>query len=190
MTNYHGSLWVGIDPGLAGAVAVIDRDGRLLEVADMPALSDGGKRRVDPAGLVAVLMGAVGQIRMATVERVHSMPKQGVASAFSFGASYGVVLGVLAALRVPYQLVTPQRWKREMMDGQGKEKAASRMVARRLWPDHADLFARVKDDGRAEAALIAEWGRRSHHHAGAGASETQPPPASSDPGRSTTGAPG
>ena len=28
------------------------------------------------------------------------------------------------------------------------------------WPTEAHRFARVKDDGRAEAALIAEWGRR------------------------------
>jgi hypothetical protein len=39
-----------------------------------------------------------------------------------------------------------------------KPKSASRGLAMELWPDAAPLFKRVKDDGRAEACLIARAG--------------------------------
>ena len=47
----------------------------------------------------------------AVVERVHSMPRQGEASTFSFGCSFGVVLGVLGAMGIPFELVAPKVWK-------------------------------------------------------------------------------
>ena len=162
----HGASWTsgphgasegvcGVDPGLDGALVVVSAEG-IVACHDMPTLSLGSKRRVDPAGVADILAG----VGPAVVERDHSMPKQGVASSFSFGESYGIILGVLAGLCIPYSLVTPQRWKKEMMEGQQREKDASRMVARQLWPLSAVLFKRKKDHGRADAALIGEWGRR------------------------------
>ena len=53
-------------------------------------------------------------------------------------------------------MVRPNIWKREA--AVPADKNAARMMATRLWPDHSNLFARVKDDGRAEAALLAKWG--------------------------------
>ena len=87
------------------------------------------------------------------------MPKQGVASTWTFAEGYGVVLGVLGALQVPVRLVTPRTWKEAA--GLGKDKNASRQRAVELWPHCSLLFARVKDDGRAEAALIARQDRKS-----------------------------
>jgi hypothetical protein len=51
--------------------------------------------------------------------------------------------------------VTPTKWKRAL--GLGADKGDSRRRAMETWPYMASKFARVKDDGRAEAALIAWW---------------------------------
>ena len=93
------------------------------------------------------------------IERVHSMPKQGVASSFKFGMGFGIWLGILAALRLPHELVTPQAWKKLMLAGMPKEKDASRQRAMQLFPD-VDLSLK-RHHGRADALLIAEWLRRT-----------------------------
>jgi crossover junction endodeoxyribonuclease RuvC len=149
---------LGIDPGLTGAfVALVDGVPR---VWDMPTIKVGKRNHVDPAGVRDILSGFEGASTLAILESVHAMPKQGVVSVFTFGEGFGVLKGALAALEIPYDLVTPQRWKRVMLDGTGKDKGASRLAARRLWPAQSGLFNRVRDDGRADAALMAEYGRR------------------------------
>ena len=81
------------------------------------------------------------------------MPGQGVTSMFSFGRSLGILEGTLAGLDIPYTLVTPQVWKKAM--GANASKDGAREMAMRLWPSKSELFKRKKDDGRAEAALLA-----------------------------------
>jgi hypothetical protein len=145
---------LGIDPGASGALAWLTNDGSTLRhIEDMPVI-DG----TTSASLLAHIIRSMSPTERLTavVEHVGSMPGQGVASTFKFGASWGIVLGVLAALDVPYELVRPNVWKRAM--ALGKDKGASRALACRMWPESAHLFARVKDDGRAEAALLARWG--------------------------------
>jgi crossover junction endodeoxyribonuclease RuvC len=77
-----------------------------------------------------------------------------------FGRSRGVIEGVCAAAGLPIAFLTPAYWKRLVGIAPGKEgaKDAARSLALRRWPSHAATFARVKDDGRAEAALIAVAG--------------------------------
>ena len=74
---------------------------------------------------------------------------------FAFGQAYGLVLGVLAGLWIPTSTVTPAAWKKALKLNTGKD--AARAKAAQLWPQMAGEFKRVKDDGRAEAALIAHW---------------------------------
>lgn len=147
----------GIDPGASGAVAVIAPDGRFLEVLDMPH-HDG---QVSAPLLADFLQEWNEDGAEAWLEKVHAMPKQGVSSSFKFGCAYGVVLGVLGGLRIPVHLLTPAAWKREA--GLTSDKATSRRRAVELWPTHSDRFARVKDDGRAEAALLGRLGAMSRH---------------------------
>ena len=94
------------------------------------------------------------------LENVHSMPSQGVASSFSFGEGKGMWEGILGAFDIPFDLVSPQRWKKAIMADQGKEKSAARFKAAQLFPSLTSQLSRVKDDGRAEAILMAEYGRR------------------------------
>lgn len=141
---------VGVDPGISGAVAALDAaTGQLLWVEDMPVLD----KWVNAAALADLLRGEL--IRAAAVESVHAMPRQGVTSSFNFGRGYGQVLGVLATLNAPTMHPTPQLWKKAL--GVTADKSSSRRRATDLWPTHAGLFARVKDDGRAESVLIARW---------------------------------
>jgi crossover junction endodeoxyribonuclease RuvC len=93
---------------------------------------------------------------VAIVERVASRPGQGVSSVFKFGASYGAVIGVLAALEVRTILVTPQTWKKHFRLDSDKEK--SRALALRTFAKSPEHFARKRDHSRAESALLALYG--------------------------------
>lgn len=153
---------IGIDPGAAGAVAIIGVDGKLIEVWDMPTvqiqIGKALKSRVSPE-MLAHELSCWKNVRCAYLEKVNAMPGQGVTSMFAFGESYGIVRGVLAGLSIKCETVPPAKWKRDMKVNEGKDGSRARAV--QLWPDKAGEFKRVKDDGRAEAALIAEWGRGS-----------------------------
>jgi len=148
---------LGIDIGNQGAVAILDPAGILLAVHDMPVLEDGpkGRRAVNAALLASIIYGS--HASFAFVEHVAARPGEGPTGAFAFGRSRGVIEGVLAACGVPASFVTPASWKRAVGLTLAS-KDASRSEAIRRWPAHANLFARVKDDGRAEAALIAVAG--------------------------------
>jgi len=147
---------IGIDPGLTGALAVLDRvyDGKVV-VADMPVMAKGiGKKMQCNAAELAQLPG---HYRPAQVwlEQVGAMPGQGVSSMFSFGESFGVIRGVVAALGVPLELVRPAAWKRRF--GLLKaDKDVARTRAIELYP--LLPLSRKKDVGRADALLIARYG--------------------------------
>jgi crossover junction endodeoxyribonuclease RuvC len=153
---------LGIDPGLHGALALIDTDfDDVLVVRDMPI----AKTTVRHELVAPWLSDIVRELEPHEVylERVHALPRQGVSSSFSFGMTYGTTRGVLAALKLPTHLVTPNEWKRALR--LGADKSAARAMAANLFAREANLFARVKDDGRAEAALLAYFGRHARGRA-------------------------
>jgi crossover junction endodeoxyribonuclease RuvC len=147
---------IGIDPGIAGALALVSRAGELIEVADMPILRDGSAGRASVnAPLLAELL-ARWHAREVICEFVAARPGEGPTGAFSFGRCRGVIEGACAALGLPIRFVTPPSWKRLIGIPPGKDgaKDRSRAEAIRRWPAQAGLFARVKDDARSDAALI------------------------------------
>lgn len=151
---------LGVDPGIHGAVAVLDKTGALVEVLDMPTVEvkvgKAMKQRISPELLANELRGRAEYTTAAYIEAVSASPQMGVSSAFAFGEALGIVKGVLAALHIPVTLVPPAKWKRDMALNQSKDGSRAKAIA--LWPAQAGEFKRVKDDGRAEAALIAKWG--------------------------------
>lgn len=156
------SFIIGIDPGANGAVAILEAStGKLVQVFDMPSveITVGGKnkKRVAPYLLADELRLYDVLGTRAIVEHVAAMPGQGVSSMFAFGHAFGLAMGVLAGMGITADLVTPAKWKRDLKVNPGKD--GSRLLAMTLWPDQAKEFKRVKDDGRAEAALLAHWGR-------------------------------
>ena len=154
-------LVLGVDIGAHGALALVDADtGELVDVFDMPTLADGPKGRVAVnAPLLAELVYRA-HAGHAFVEMVGARPGEGPSGAFAFGRCRGVIEGVLGAAGVPATHLTPAVWKRAVGIPPGKDgaKDMARSEAIRRWPSKAGLFARVKDDGRAEAALIAVAG--------------------------------
>jgi crossover junction endodeoxyribonuclease RuvC len=163
-------IYIGIDPGLSGAVAVIDEgvintmDPVTVSVFDTPtAVVEGEKTKREylATAMALLLKSYAGRTDvLAVLEHVHSMPKQGVSSSFCFGRGKGMWEGILAAYNIPTELVSPQRWKKEIMADQGKDKSAARFKAMALFPSLADQLKLVKHDGRAEALLMAEYARR------------------------------
>jgi crossover junction endodeoxyribonuclease RuvC len=133
----------GIDPGLSGAVALLDAEsGSVIDCLDMPVheLRRGGKmkRELDAHSLAAAL--GRDRIGHAFVELVGAMPGQGVSSVFAFGKSFGVVIGVPAALGVPFTLVAPVVWKRALSVPAAKDGARAR--ASQLLPASAYHWTR------------------------------------------------
>lgn len=150
-------LFAGVDPGLSGAVALYDAFENLLDTIDMPVF-DNRKKTLDVARLAGIFDNHGPRIQMAAIEHVHSMPKQGVASSFTFGHAAGAAEGILAAARIPYTLVRPEQWKRAMQCAADKD--AARQRASQLLPHHTDQWPLKKHDGRAEAALLAVLAQR------------------------------
>jgi len=162
-------IFIGIDPGLGGAVGVIDDTAEFPEnnreqVFDTPTVIVEGEKSkhkyLVPAMVRILLPYAKRTDVLAVLEHVHSMPKQGIASSFCFGEGKGMWEGILASLEISMELVSPQRWKKAIMADQGKEKSAARFKAMQLFPSMAEQLKLVKHDGRAEALLMAEYGRR------------------------------
>lgn len=155
---------IGIDPGLTGALFYLNTRTRYAIVLDMPTITvelktpagrtPKKRRKVDPYALTRWLIER-GPIDAVILEKAGTRPGEGAVGAFTQGVGYGIVQGVLVALQRPWQLVTPQAWTKAL--GVGADKGVHRQAAMSRYPADADLFARVKDDGRADAALIAAW---------------------------------
>jgi len=150
---------IGIDPGLSGAVAVLTGTDSLA-VFDMPTMTvernGKAKRQVSASELAEIIYIMKNDNCHVYCERVGAMAGQGVTSVFSFGRSFGMIEGILAAFKLPVTYVAPATWVKAVGRGQGKD--ASRARAMEIFPNNQTDFKRVKDDGRADAALIAYWG--------------------------------
>ena len=148
------TLFIGIDPGKKGGIAYIDTrddlavtmpysDYYLIELcADIHHREDA-------------------QTVMCCLEKVGAMHGQGVVSMFTFGQGVGYIKGVLESFRIPYQEISPQKWKKEF--GLSSDKAVSAEVCRKLFPDISLLATprcKKPHDGMAEALLMAEYARR------------------------------
>lgn len=144
---------LAIDPGSRGALAWVDHDGTLLDVADIPSIEVRGRNRVDAAAFADLFYRRA--ISIVIIEGVGAMPKQGVASSFAFGYSAGLCEGIAAGFGLPVQIIFAATWKRRA--GVSRDKGAARQMAIRYWPKSSGWFSRAKDDGRAEAALFGRW---------------------------------
>lgn len=141
-------IYIGIDPGQKGAMAIIWKHGAIEIV---PFSSEGYRDALAECPPMEC---------RCCLEHVHSMPKQGGRSTFNFGANFGIIQGMLIYGRFPFELVAPQKWKKEF--SVTKDKNTSIAVCKRLFPNVAlrRTFGRKDDDGYAEALLMAEYARR------------------------------
>lgn len=150
-------IYIGIDPGKNGGIAYIQDTG-IDEVMLKNTFV------FDENTMITLLHNFIPGHCVAYVEQVHAMPKQGVSSTFNFGVNFGFIQGVLKAYKIPYELVTPQKWKKEFSCT--SDKNTSIEVCKRLFPKvNLKVTDRCKKDhdGMAEALLIAEYGRRHYN---------------------------
>ena len=148
----------GIDVGLNGAIAFVGKD--QVQVFDMPTyqitVGKSKKMQIDLSEFARIIDEKAGSIKHCYIEAVTATPQMGVTSAFSFGKSAGIAEAIIAANFIPFTMVRPQVWKKHF--GLTADKDASRQKASRLYPNYAHFWNRKKDDGRAEAVLIAAYG--------------------------------
>ena len=148
-------VYLGIDPGFTGAWGLINHHGDYIGCGDMIH----NDKWIDNNSVYREICLARDQDdMMIVIEAVHSMPKQGVSSSFKFGMAYGSAISLAQRFLVDWELVIPKVWKRDL--GLTSDKADSLNMARQKWPEAP--LKRIKDNGRAEALLLAEWLRQAY----------------------------
>ena len=139
-------LVIGIDPGLSGAIAILE-DKKVLNILDMPVMAEGkkNKRQINSAQLVNIIKKNIHKTDeiSVVVEQVNAMPGQGVTSMFNFGQTFGAIKGVCAALELPIFFIRPSKWKKhfELINS---SKDASRTKAIEMYPSLSDQLSKKK----------------------------------------------
>jgi crossover junction endodeoxyribonuclease RuvC len=167
-------IYVGVDPGISGAVCIYDSGTREVKFHDTPIVTiKSGKKfknQLDGHAASRILQSLDDKDGiLITIEKVSAMPSvvgddgqerrsMGATSAFNFGMGFGIWIGICAASMLPYELVHPATWKSKMLAGMPRGKDASRVKAMQLFPQIAKDLARKKDHGRADALMLAVYG--------------------------------
>jgi crossover junction endodeoxyribonuclease RuvC len=152
---------IGIDPGLSGAIAVLENN-KVLNIFDMPVMPEGkkNKRQLNSALLVNLIKENIDleeeEEVSVVVEQVNAMPGQGVTSMFNFGQTFGAIKGVCAALELPIFFVRPSKWKKhfELINS---SKDSSRTKAIEMYPKLSNQLSKKKDVNKSDAILIARF---------------------------------
>lgn len=140
---------IGIDPGMSGGIAMLEKDKPPL-VEKMP------ETERDLFDFLTELYSTVDSLPKAYIEAVHAMPKQGVTSSFTFGASYGGLRMALVAVGIPFETVPPGTWQRAMSCLSKGDKNVTKRRAQELFPSVKVTHA------KADALLIAAFGWSKH----------------------------
>lgn len=152
-------LTFGVDPGLTGAVATLI-DGEPGPVLDMPTVEVDGWGEVDARAVVVFIReqraAHPGAYVSACIEKVGARPGDGGTSAFRFGQTAGKLQAILEVLGIPATRVVPAQWKRSFSLLR-QDKDAARLLAIARFPSAQKVLSRKKDNGRADALLIALW---------------------------------
>ena len=158
-------LIIGIDPGISGSICFF-KDGRILEVIEMPVMTEGkkNKKQVNGAQIYNEFLKRINkkedEIRV-VIEQVSAMPGQGVTSMFNFGQSYGILKGICSAMQLPMFFVRPAKWKK-YFNLINSQKDASRTRAIEIFPYFSTQLSKKKDSNKADAILIASFYYETH----------------------------
>lgn len=149
------NYYLGIDPGQSGAVSIVlDRSVLITPNQKLLCLPFKDKTEHEISYWFEVLLTAYPRDRIrAAIEKVHSMPGQGVSSSFKFGMSYGFLRGLVVAHKIPFVEVPPQRWQKELNCLSKGDKNVTKAAAHKKWPMVADQIKH----SNADSMLIAEW---------------------------------
>ena len=154
-------LIIGIDPGISGSICFF-KDGKILEVLEMPTMTDGkkNKKQVNGAQIFHEISQRINNFQKqnikVVIEQVSAMPGQGVTSMFNFGQSFGILKGICSAMQLPMYFVRPAKWKK-YFNLINSEKDASRTRAIEIFPYFSSQLSKKKDSNKADAILIASF---------------------------------
>ena len=140
-------IYIGIDPGKNGGIGIIFDD--LAYCKKCPATVSEMAEEIK-----ACIEIAPDIQKQAIIESVHSMPGQGVRSVFTFGEGYGKWLGILAAHKIPYTQVTPQKWMKfygSLSKEKKERKNQLKHLAQQRFPEIKITLA------TADAILLANY---------------------------------
>ena len=154
-------IHIGIDPGKQGAIGIIELNDVVdFKIFDMPLLFN---KEIDGNEIYKILGVYLYEKPVCFIEKAQSMPAQGIVSVFKYGMGYGKLLACLEILKIPYQEISSQKWKKHFSLIK-KDKRESVAVAKKLFPEIEFETKRGRLlDGRAEALLIAEYCRRVYN---------------------------
>lgn len=169
---------IGVDIGIDGGVAAVDRHGRLLEghVAPSCRNAKNGRRMYHETQLWYLVAGICKRLRRLPkgenyprlygwIEESGGYGRDGKFSHHSRGWGYGLWRMALIGNGVSFSTVSPAKWKSAMFPGveDKSNKQHSIDAAVRLFGESTDRLRGSNDrmhDGICEAALIAVYGRR------------------------------
>lgn len=160
-------IFMGIDPGLSGGIALIDDEFMTSKVVAMPA----GKNYPEPLLVVNELHRLLSHDNFCVaIEQTQTRPGQGVAASHNYGIGFGVLVGALYSLRpVEFRMIRPQVWQKDVWGRYGahgedpKQRTYQAML--RAHPDRAGDLTTARGkllDGNADALAIATWLRDTH----------------------------
>lgn len=166
-------IWIGIDPGVNGAVAVLDNDLNVLLLEKFPTIKEkktsSGHKTTFVFPEMASLFKKISDLpgnKFVFLENVSAMPRDGVSSAFTFGGSFWAIQQVLACNNLPYLLVSSKRWQSVMLQQCPKDRNERlelyRAQAIRQHPTQSGNLSRKSDADKAAALLIAHYGKRTY----------------------------
>lgn len=173
----NNRVYIGIDPGKEGFIAVNNGqeiDFFSIKDNDFYSISDYLTQIKEKYENVVCIM-----------EEVHSIFGASAKSTFTFGEINGLLKGILIANKIPYHLIQPKNWQKEMWDNKdivasysielrkGKEikkkvvntKQTSFNTAKRLFPTidlRKTTRCKLLDDNKCDSLLLSEYGRRKN----------------------------
>jgi len=154
--------YIGIDNGLQGGIAVIDEKHEIIETLPMPTISY-TKKEYDVKKIYDVLYRYRCENAFLILEKAQPQFRDGKKQAFKTGYGYGIMQGLITALSISFQIVSPKMWQKKVFEGlnQDNTKMASIMFCQRKWPKHnwkASERCKKMHDGMTDACCMAYYG--------------------------------
>jgi hypothetical protein len=161
-------IFVGVDGGLRGAFVVLDKDQKIIEKIVMPIIKEKGRTMYDVKGIVnffhLLMLKHMDSQIFVCLEKSYTRPVQGIRSAFNTGYGYGIMQGVLEALGISYETVTPQTWMKELGITSKNEKGSILFCQRKYPNERWTSTERCKKphNGYTDACCLAIFGLRKN----------------------------
>ena len=156
--------YISIDNGLGGAICVM-KNRKIIELIIMPVLRTTDTKGEYDINTIVQFLSKYKENSIMIIEKCHAMPLLGSVQAFSFGKSYGLMIGLAAALKIPYHIIHAKTWQKEMFRDINSDntKQASVFVAKQLFPEQSFLAterSKKPHDGMTDSCLLGLYAER------------------------------